>query len=112
MKTTTDTSHPETAKPDRSEHAPLFGPPPLFEGEDPNTYNQFLSEISTAVMPADILEEILVRDHVDLTFEVLRLRRLKTNLIMANAFKGLIETLAPLVDRSRAETLAEGWAAH
>jgi len=29
----------------------------------------------------------------------------------ANAYKGLIETLAPLVGRSQAETLAEGWAA-
>ena len=30
---------------------------------------------------------------------------------MANAYKGLTETLSPLVGRSQAETLAEGWAA-
>jgi hypothetical protein len=27
----------------------LFGPPPLFDGEDPKTYDQMQTEISTAV---------------------------------------------------------------
>ena len=53
-----------------------------------------------------------MRDVVDLTIEVLRLRRLEANLITVNAYKGLNETLAPLVGRSQAEILAEGWAAH
>jgi len=48
---------------------------------------------------------------VDLTLEVFRLRRLTANLIKANEYQGLRETLAPLVGRSQAETLAEGWAA-
>jgi hypothetical protein len=89
----------------------LFGPPPLFHGEDPKIYDQLLKEISTAVTPADIFEDIWVRDVVDLTIEVFRLRRLKVNLMMTNAYKGLTETLSPLVGRSQAETLAEGWAA-
>src|SRR5262249_27825003 len=67
--------------------------------------------ICTAVMPADILEDIWVRDMVDLTIEVLRLRRLTANLMKVNAYKGLLETLSPLVGRSQAESLAEGWAA-
>jgi hypothetical protein len=107
-----DASRPEKSRPDRGEHPALFGPPPLFDGEDPKTYDQLLAEISTAVTPADILEEIWVRDVVDLTIDVLRLRRLKAKLMMANAYKGLAETLVPLVGRSQAETLAEGWAAH
>jgi hypothetical protein len=89
----------------------LFGPPPLFDGEDPEIYDQLLKEISTTVTPADIFEDIWVRDVVDLTIEVLRLRRLKVNLMMTNAYKGLTETLSPLVGRMQAETLAEGWAA-
>jgi hypothetical protein len=93
-----------------SNNPTLFGPPPLFVGEDPKIYDQFLTKISAAVMPADIFQEIWVRDVVDLTFDVFRLRRLKANLLTANACKGLTETLAPLVGRSRAETLAEGWA--
>ena len=32
-------------------------------------------------------------------------------LVKVNAYKGLIETLAPLAGRLRAETLTEGWAA-
>jgi hypothetical protein len=62
-------------------------------------------------MPADIFEDIWVRDVVDLTLEVFRLRRLTANLMKATAYKGLSETLAPLVGRSQAESLAEGWAA-
>jgi hypothetical protein len=107
----TDATRPEQSRPDRAEHPTLFGPPPLFDGEDTEIYDQLLTQVSTTVMPTDIFEEIWVRDFVDLTFEVFRLRRLTANLIKANAYKGLSETLAPLVGWSQAETLAEGWAA-
>jgi hypothetical protein len=107
----TDASRPEKSRPDRAELPMLFGPPPLFDGEDTEIYDQLLKEISTAVTPADIFEDIWVRDVVDLTIEVLRLRRLKVNLMMTHAYKGLTETLSPLVGRMQAETLAEGWAA-
>jgi hypothetical protein len=107
----TDANRPEKSRPDRAEQPTLFGPPPLFDGEDMGIYNQLVREISTAVTPADIFEDIWVRDVVDLTFEVFRLRRLTANLLKSNAYKGLSETLAPLVGRSQAETLAEGWAA-
>jgi hypothetical protein len=107
----TDATRPETFRPDYGEHSALFGPPPLFDGEDTTIYEQLLTQVFTTVMPTDIFEDIWVRDFVDLTFEVLRLRRLTANLIKANAHKGLSETLAPLVGWSQAETLAEGWAA-
>jgi hypothetical protein len=94
-----------TSRPHLGEHLDLFGPPPLFEGEDPKAYDEFLTRISTAVKPVDIIEDIWVRDFVDLTFDVFRLRRLKANV------KGLSETLAPFVGRLEAETLAEAWAA-
>src|SRR5262249_49710852 len=106
-----DASNLEKSGPDRGEHTVLFGPPPLLEGEDPKTYDELLSEISGAVKPADILEEILVRDYLDLTLWVLRLRRIEVHLIKVNAYKGLADTLTPLVGRPQAETLAEGWAA-
>jgi hypothetical protein len=106
----THASRPEKSRPDRAEHTTLFGPPPLFDGED-EIYDQLVIEISTAVTPADIFEDMWIRDVVDLTLEVFRLRRLTANLMKANAYKGLSETLAPLVGRSQAETLAEGWAA-
>jgi hypothetical protein len=100
-----------TSLPDRGEPIPLFGPPPLFEGEDAKAYDELLTRISTVVKPADILEDIWVRDLVDLTWDVFRLRRLKANVMAANAYKGLSEILAPLVGCSHAETLAEAWAA-
>jgi hypothetical protein len=107
----TDASRLEKSRPDRAEDPTLFGPPPLFDGEDTKIYDQLLTQVFTTVMPTDIFEEIWVRDVVDLTLEVFRLRRLTANLMKANAYKGLSETLAPLVGRSQAETLAEGWAA-
>jgi hypothetical protein len=107
----TDATRPEKSRPDYGEHPALFGPPPLFDGEDPKIYDQLLAQVSTTVMPEDIFENIWVRDVVDLTIEVLRLRRLKVNLMKSNAYKGLTETLLPLVGRMQAETLAEGWAA-
>jgi hypothetical protein len=47
-----------------------FGPPPLIEGED-------------------VLEEIWVRDVVDLTWETLRMRRFKAQLLASATSKGL-----------------------
>lgn len=89
----------------------LFGPPPLFDGEDPKRYDQLLTRITTALPPADILDEILLRDDADLTTEVFRLRQVNVNVVKVNLHKGLAETLTPLAGRSRAEALAEGWVA-
>jgi hypothetical protein len=100
-----------TSLPNRGEEIPLFGPPPLFEGEDAKAYDELLMRISSAVKPVDILEDIWVRDLVDLTWDAFRLRRLKASVMTTNAHKGLSETLAPLVGGSDAQTLAEAWAA-
>jgi hypothetical protein len=107
---TTDASRPEKSRLDHCEHRAIFDPPPLFEGEE-KSYEQLLIEVSRAVMPADFLENLWVQDFVYHTIEVLRLRRITRDLITVNRYKGLAETLAPLVGRSQAETLAEGWAA-
>jgi hypothetical protein len=109
---TTDANRPEESGPDHGQHLALFGAPPLFEGEDSKSYYELLREISAAVAPTDIIGEILARDVTELSFDVPRLRRLKAKLVSANAYKGLAEILAPRVGRSRAETLAEGWAAN
>ena len=75
----------------------LFGPAPLFEGEDTTAYDELLARISGAVKPADIFKEIWVRDIVDLVWEALRLRRLKANLMTATAYGGLQQILKLLV---------------
>jgi hypothetical protein len=73
-------------------------------------YDELLTGISSTVKPADILEDIWVRDIVDLVWEGFRLRRLKVNLMTATAHKGLKEALTPLVGWSEADDLAKAWA--
>ena len=52
-----------------------LGPPPLIEGEDGAAYNQLHGSITAAVKPKDFIEEILARDIADLSWDVLRLRK-------------------------------------
>jgi hypothetical protein len=63
-----------------TQHA-TFGPPALVAGEDPAAYEELVARISGAVKPRDFLEEIWVRDVVDLTWDTLRMRRIKARLI-------------------------------
>jgi hypothetical protein len=71
-----------------------FGPAPLIEGENAAAYDEFLIRISSAVRPADIFEEIWVRDIVDLVWEALRLQ---AGLFTAGARKALVHALAPVL---------------
>jgi hypothetical protein len=110
--------------PERPVRSGLFGPRPLIEGEDTAGYDELLAGISGAVKPSDILEEIWVRDVVDLVWDTWRLRRLKANLMNAAACQGLQRVLCTLLDdndseydlprmsfeRDPAETLARKWA--
>ena len=75
-----------------------FGPPPLLEGEDVAAYDELLARVSEGVQPNDILEEIWVRDIVDLVWETLRLRRMKAAFFSANAHESLTVILRPLID--------------
>jgi hypothetical protein len=89
-----------------------FGPPPLIEGEDAAVYGDFLAGISAVVKPKDFLEEIWTRDVVDLTWEILRMRRLKAALVTSALSIGLKELLAAaLADEARVENILKRWAA-
>jgi hypothetical protein len=105
-----DFTRPPALRADGLQPVP-FGPAPLIEGEDAGAYDELLVRISTAVRPADIFEEIWVRDIVDLVWEAFRLRRLKACLMTAGARKALVKDLAPVVGYAQAEGLARGWAA-
>jgi hypothetical protein len=78
-------------------------------GEDPAAYDELLARVSGAVKPSDVLEEIWVRDVVDLVWEALWLRRLKAELIAANTHEGLEQILVPLTDWDSADALAKAW---
>jgi hypothetical protein len=88
----------------------LLGPRPLIDGEDETNYDVILERISADVAPADFVEEIWVRNVVDLVWDSVRLRRLKSQLLHAAAPEGLVELLTPLTDWTSAGQLARRWA--
>ena len=73
----------------RVQRLALFGPPLLLEGEDAAAYDELLARICAAVKPVDIIDEMFIADVVSLEWEVLRWRRLKSNLIRARGLKAL-----------------------
>jgi hypothetical protein len=89
--------------------ADLLGPPPVLLGEDADRFAGILNRITVSVKPTDAIEQIWVRDVADLTWEVLRLRRLKVGLLLACAHAGLYRVLRPLIG-DEAEKLASAWA--
>jgi hypothetical protein len=59
----------------------LLGPPAVTNHEDEAAYHELFARVSAAVKPRDFLEEIWLRDIADLTWETLRMRRLKAPFI-------------------------------
>jgi hypothetical protein len=93
----------------------IFGPAPLIHGEDPATYHALLAKVTSEAKPRGILEEIWVREVVDLTWESFRLRRLKARLLDSSMVGGLADVLGSLDRRARArsledQSLIQGWA--
>jgi hypothetical protein len=58
----------------------LFGEPQLLEGEKVEAYHELLARFRAAIKPADAIEDMFTAEVADLEWEVLRWRRLKTNL--------------------------------
>ncbi len=54
---------------------------PLVAGESAESYASLGARAVVAVKPSDFIEEILLRDVVDLTWEIIRLRKLKSRLL-------------------------------
>ena len=59
----------------------LLGLPPILRNEDVATYKQLRSRVAEAVAPTDFIEWLWLRDVVDLSWEIQRLRRFKALLI-------------------------------
>lgn len=88
----------------------LFGPAPLLAGEDASAYEALKGQIRAAVAPNDVIEEIWVRDVLDLLWETMRLRRLKAKLMQAAAHEGLDKLLRPLTGMLEPQDLSKAWA--
>ena len=87
----------------------MMGKAPVLPCEDSDAYNGLFRRLRSAVAPADDLEEIWVFDFVDLTWEVLRLRRLKTQLFMSCAGDGLERILNNMPDMDDVQDLVAAW---
>ncbi len=48
----------------------LLGPSWLIEGEDPKLYEELLGRVGAAVQPTDIIDWLLLKDVVALTWEI------------------------------------------
>ena len=88
---------PESPLPAEAERLDCFGPAPLFEYEDSAGYDELLARVSGAIKPADIIEEIWIRDIVGLTWEALRLRRARAALLASNRYVGVRRVLVPML---------------
>jgi hypothetical protein len=65
-------------------------------GEDAAAYDDLAARIANAVAPATIIEQLWVRDVVDLVWEVVRLRRYKASLLTTRAYLGMDAVLKGL----------------
>jgi hypothetical protein len=88
---------------------PLAGHRPLFAGEDAAAYDSLL-RVSDVVKPADILEEIWLQDVVELSWDVLRLRRMKAEFLNSSAHRGLRKVLDGLLGWKESQDLTAQWA--
>jgi hypothetical protein len=73
-----------------------IAPSPLLPGEAEADYVGVAERIITVAQPKDAIEEFLTRDVIDLTWEILRLRRLKAGLLRASSGGGIFKVMHSL----------------
>jgi len=97
---------------------PLLGPSWLIDGEDPKLYEELLGRVGAAVQPTDIIDWLLLKDVVALTWEIQRSRRQRDTLVRMGrrrATEQILEQASPrqmISDVSRAleiRNLASKW---
>jgi hypothetical protein len=88
----------------------LLGPPPLARGEDVAAYNELLARLCATLRPSDSLEEIWIRDVVDLVWDTIRLRRIRMKawLLTYRTEREVRSKLKPGFDD--AEKMGRSWA--
>lgn len=69
---------------------------PLLSTESPSDYDDLLARLITTVEPADVIQEIAVKDFVDLTWEIERFKRLKAAHLADHLRRELIDALRGL----------------
>jgi hypothetical protein len=87
----------------------LLGPPPLLPNESHADYEGLKARLRAKISPQDMLEEIWVRDILDLQWEVLRMRRIKARILSSSSPEGLESLLYRRVPYHAKDKLVEGW---
>lgn len=89
-----------------------IAPAPLLPGEQEVEYVTHVTRIVAVAKPRDAIEEILTRDAIDLTWEILRLRRMKVGLLRASMGSGIRRVMSSLGYKLvSAGEIATSWAA-
>jgi dsDNA-binding SOS-regulon protein len=76
----------------------LLGKRPLIFGEKPDVYDALLSRVAAAVDPQDTIEWLYLKDVVDITWEIQRLRRFQTSIINNKRRDALGNIIAAVLD--------------
>ena len=87
----------------------LLGPPPLLPNESRVDYEGLKVRLRAKIAPRDVLEEIWLRDILDLQWEVLRMRRLKARILSNSSPSGLESLLYRRVQHQAKEKFVEAW---
>jgi hypothetical protein len=86
-----------------------ISPPPLLAGEHEADYANLTAQFIAAAKPRDFIEEILARDAIDLTWEILRLRRLKAGLLRIASGAGVRSVAKELGFKGSVYDFAAKW---
>ncbi len=87
----------------------LLGPPALLPSESAADYDGLRARLRARIAPRDVVEEIWLRDILDLQWEVLRMRRLKSRILSSSSPLGLESLLKRRVNFLHIGGLVEGW---
>ena len=100
------------AEPDVLDRVIAVYPARLLPGEKQADYDAIAARFVAASKPRDTIEEFLVRDVIDLTWDILRLRRVKTGIIRASKGDGVRAILLEVgYDYPNADKLSKSWTA-
>jgi hypothetical protein len=89
-----------------------IAPAPLLAGENEADYAAIAGRIVETSRPRDAIEEFLIRDVIDLTWEVLRLPRVKAGILRASMGVGVRQALTEVgYSYFEGNTLSQNWAA-
>lgn len=87
-------------------------PAPLLPGEQEAEYATHVAHIVMVAKPRDAIEDLLTRDVIDLSWEVLRLRRLKAGLLRGATSSSIYHVMCRLgYEHEYARELAANWVA-